>query len=176
MGLFGYMCPHCGKSIRYNEQAVLRHIQHGKLLGQAVGIYDGYGRVGGSNYRCYGSNDDYNTSKNTHESIWYDEFCQLDSQYYNGRIYKGKPVTWEEYLKEKGVNICSLSYEDRAPIDKEWLSLQKYSETAEYEAASGTSAYHKYCFDHISEEEKNEYILSDDDPEQSCGKPRKKYM
>lgn len=45
MGCFGYVCNMCGNAIRDGEKAVFKHIRHGKVLGEATGTCDNYGRM-----------------------------------------------------------------------------------------------------------------------------------
>lgn len=166
MGCFGYICVKCGLSIRAGEKAVLRHIRHGEVLGEAAGTCDDYGRVyEDTNYRNY---DIGNT--NSHDQICQSEFGFTDSIYYDGKIYKGNPIKWMEYRKVK----VAEGLEDLcAEIYKEWETLEKVSPR---EIRSGTQAYHQYCWDRASEEEKAKHIISKGDPNQAGGQPRKKYL
>ena len=43
------------------------------------------------------------------------------------------------------------------------------------EKRSGSSVYHKYCWDHTTQEEKDQCIVSKHDPDQGEGRPRKKF-
>lgn len=47
MSRFGYLCRGCNTGIRAGERVLLRHIRHGKVVGDAAGVYDGHGRVEG---------------------------------------------------------------------------------------------------------------------------------
>ena len=166
MGNFGYICPKCKTPINGYENCVLRHIRHGKLLGKAEGHYDGYGRV--YEDRTFRNNDDEN--ENNHSNIWTSEFKLLDSKWYEGKMYNGKPIDWQEYCKIKREKGCELFTNE---MYEEWDSLEEYIPN---EINSGVSAYHKVCFDSLNEEEKSKYVLSERDPEQSWGTPREKYL
>lgn len=163
MGCFGYICNGCGKAIRGDELAVLKHIRHGKVLGEATGYYDSYGKVDGNdNYR----NDDKGNI-NSHFEICKSEFDFYDSEGYRGKIYEGKPIDWMQFRAIKGMdNLSDEMYE-------EWRLLPQY---VPEKIASGTEVWHKYCYDRASEEDKERHIPSEGDSNQSWGKPRKKYM
>ncbi len=45
MGCYSYICNHCGKNIRGDEQVHLIHLRHGKIMGEAEGTYNCYGSV-----------------------------------------------------------------------------------------------------------------------------------
>lgn len=45
LGAFSYLCRGCHTGVREGELALLRHIRYGKIVGQAAGFYDGYGRI-----------------------------------------------------------------------------------------------------------------------------------
>lgn len=167
MGLFSYICPCCNKNIRYGEKVHLRHIRHGKLLGETEGTYNGYGGVEEDNvYRAWKSRCD---TINCHEELCKSEFGFMDSVDYNAKIYKGTPLQWMEYRETKvseGMSdLCNTMYE-------EWSSLKKYKVK---KVLSGISAYHKYCYNRISDEEKEKFVISKNDREQGCGPARKKY-
>lgn len=71
MGMFGYICSGCNKSINTGEQAIMIHIRHGKVCGSGKGTYDGYGRVDDK----FRQND---ASLNGHEEICKSEFFLPD--------------------------------------------------------------------------------------------------
>lgn len=168
MGCFGYMCIHCGKSIRGGEQAVLKHIRHGEVMGETRGTYDSYGGVEEcDHYR--GHHDEING----HMSIWTSEFEFLDSEGFSGKIYKGEPITWMTYRSRKvSEGVKDLSQE----IYDEWDTLEKYVQSEA--PRSGTEAWHTYCYDRgkNTQELKEKHVISEGDPDQSWGKPRKKFM
>lgn len=168
MGLFSYICPKCGTAVRYGEKCVLRHIRHGELLGTASGTYDGYGRVMEDGaYR-----NDAPCNINSHDQIWKSEYCFEDSKFFRAKIYEGKLVDWTEFVcmytgkpwKEVG-EIPESAY-------ALWKTLPDFTPK---HFVSGTSAYHKYCFERITDAEKERLILSKRDPDQGCGKIREKY-
>lgn len=166
MGCFGYICVGCGKSIRYGERAVLKHIRHGEVLGETVGTYDSYGRVmEDSTYRSFDPNN-----INGHDEICKSEFDLSDSEGCRGKLYKGKPVKWLEYRKIKvGEGIEDLSQE----MYDEWDNLMAVLPS---QVKSGTEAWHEYCYNRATEETKDQHRISEGDPDQSWGNPRKKYM
>lgn len=165
MGCFGYMCK-CGLSIRGGEQAVLKHIRHGEVLGETVGTYNFYGGV--EEDRIY-RNDDLNNI-NCHEEIWKSEFQFSDSEGYYAKLYKGIPVQWTDYTtlkrKEGFENLTNEIY-------KEWETLEVVPLN---EIRSGTEAWHKRCYDKASDKEKSKHVISEDDPNQSWGNPRKRFL
>lgn len=70
-----YSCNGCGLWIRSGENAVLKHIRHGEVLGEAAGHYDSCGGIiEDETYR----NDDRN-SLNCHDEIWKSEYQCCDS-------------------------------------------------------------------------------------------------
>lgn len=165
MGCFSYICNGCNKSIRGEETAVLKHIRHGEVLGEAIGTYDSYGRVEENDvYR----NDDKDNI-NSHQEICASEFDFLDSEGYSGRLYKEKPIQWMEYRQTKVAegleDLCEEIY-------TEWESLPRIVVD---KPRSGVEAWHKYCYDRAPEEKKEKHIISKSDPNQSWGKPRKMY-
>lgn len=166
MGCFGYICNGCKKSIRGGEKAVLKHIRHGKVLGETTGTYDYYGRVEEDNvYR----NDDKNNI-NSHDEICASELDFLDSKGYTGRLYKDKPTKWLEFRRLKvAEGMEDLSSE----MYGEWARLPRILVD---NPRSGVEAWHAKCYAKASEEEKNKHTISKDDPNQSWGNPRKEFM
>ena len=179
MGSFGYMCPQCGKNVRAGELCVLRNVLHGEVIGQTEGHYDEYGGV----------DEDETFDVGTGGELC---FNYEDSSYKveTSRLYNGKLIDffwyqaseWEEYHKKsidaieklrsgEVVELPTLRSRDEAFV--EWDALSKPDWSL---AKSGVSAYHKYCFDRLSDEEKAKNIPSRADPDQSWGGPRKKYM
>lgn len=168
MGCFGYICNGCKTSVRYGEEAVLKHIRHGVVKGEATGTYDSYGGVE--------ENDDYrghHDGLNGHMSIHESEFNLLDSiHFYDyAKIYMEKPILWMQYRAMKGIDDLSES------MYKEWESLPYYKDvlTEDQTPLSGVEAWHTYCYNRATEETKAKHIIADSDPDQSWGKPRKKY-
>ena len=60
----------------------------------------------------------------------------------------------------------------KLPEYKEFLNLAK----AKREAYSGIVAWHSYCYNKATEDERNDLTPSEPDPNQSWGKVRKKYI
>lgn len=167
MGCFGYMCSKCGQSVRGGEQSVLRHIRHGVILGETTGTYDSYGQV--HEDEIFRGFDNSISGINSHEEICKSEFDLEDSCGFDAKIYNGEPMLWMEYRAAKIVE----GVQDLSPyVYDEWKTLPLYIQP---EIKSGTQAFHKYCFDRMSEEEKADLTPSKHDPNQSWGKPRKKY-
>jgi len=167
MGCFGFICNKCGFAIRGGEKTVFKHIRHGEVLGEATGICDNYGRIEGND--VYRSNKSDENNINSHAEIIKSEFYLLDSKGYKGRIYKGKPVVWMEFRAIKvEEGVPDLSEE----MYKEWESLPKIIVD---KPRSGTEAFHKACYDKASEELKAAHVISEWDPNQSLGNPRKKF-
>lgn len=170
MGCFGYMCVGCEKSIRGEERAVLKHIRHGKVLGETVGVYDSYGGVEGHSEvgEAYRGHHD---GINGHLSIHTSEFKFPDSPGYDAKLYKGEPIFWMEYREKKKaegmVDLCDEMYE-------EWRTLPYAPKIVP--SRSGVEAWHEKCYNEASQEIKDEHIISESDPNQSWGKPRKKFM
>ena len=171
MGMFSYLCSKCGLSVRGGEQAVLRHIRHGQLVGEARGTYDGYGRVEeDALYR-----HEFPKHPNDVDQLFRSEFELLDSLWFvsTARIYQGEPLTWINYRTAAVANgVGDLSPQMYA----EWEGLPLYSEVYTDFPRSGIEAWHAYCFDHTNDEAKNQHHISVHDPNQSWGKPRKKYL
>ena len=170
MGLFSYICPKCRKSIRYGEACVLRHVRHGELLGQASGTYDGYGRVmEDSSYR-----NNRDTGINGHDEIWKSEYAFTDSRGFREKIYEGSLIEYRDFVSMmlgRPWNEIDRSQIPRE-VDVKWKALPEF---VPEHPLSGTSAYHKYCYERLTDEEKGRLVLSGPDPDQGCGKIREKY-
>lgn len=180
MGCYGYICPKCGKNIRSGELCVLRNVRHGEVIDETVGHYDEYGGVEEDN--SFDTGDAGTSFFNFDDSIW---------KYMTHRVYNGKLISWFDYwmgkwdenhheilswfklFKEGKVVGDPPQMRKREDVEAEFLAFPKPDVTL---ARSGVSAYHKYCFDRLSDEEKEKNICSLDDPDQSWGAPRKKYM
>lgn len=164
MGNFGYICNGCETAINEGELTVLKHFRHGKLLGETSGAYDGYGGVEEDD--TYRGDNDGDTG---HMTIHASEFDFVDSVFYDGKIYNGEPLKWMEYRQKKVAegmkDLCDEMY-------AEWASLPDYEQI---EVLSGTGAWHEYCYHRATDSKKKSVILSDSDPNQSWGNPRKKY-
>lgn len=180
MGSFGYMCPKCGTNVRAGELCVLRSVFHGEVIDQVVGHYDEYGGVEeDGSFDVEGSCDfqfNYDDSSYKIETHRVDNGKLVDRFWY--WAYKTKKY-YEESLAviskmEAGEVVTEFPHFPNKNItDEEWERLPKPDWSL---AKSGVSAYHKYCFDRLADEEKAMNIPSRSDPDQSWGGARKKYM
>ena len=176
MGNFSYICPKCKKNIRDGEVVHFRHIRHGVVLGETVGRHDAYGRVWGKyepqdpNYRKF-EDEVEEGYMNTNEEICRSEFNLPDSKEFDGKLYEGKPYTWIQLRVKFG-------YKDfhEAPPEEFYDLWRNLPEYVPEKIASGTSAYHEYCWRKMTEDEKNSLVISELDPDQGCGSPRKLYF
>ena len=180
MGEFSYICPKCGRAINGYEVVHFRHIRHGKVLGETVGHNDGYGGVSqlinsavpfDPYYRIWKSKTPSADYPNTHEDICESEFKLLDSIDYDAKIYEGKPYDWMELREKFGYTLDKGTPPES--FYELWAKLPKY---VPEKIASGTSAYHEYCYRRLSDEEKAKNIISELDPNQGWGRELKKYV
>lgn len=180
MGSFGYMCPKCGKNVRAGELCVLRNVLHGEVIEQTTGHYDEYGGVDEDETFDVGMSG--NLCFNYEDSSYKVEVSRV----HNGKLIEYfwyHAAKYDEYWS-KFKEICKKL--EAGEIVEEYPQSPDRNETlAEFMALpvpdwsiarSGVSAYHKYCFDRLSNEEKDKNIPSRTDPDQSWGGPRKKYM
>lgn len=194
MGCFGYICKGCGTAIRGDcfkggELCVMKHVRHGKVLGEVTGHYDEYGRVfeeKGKENRFRGNND---SDINSHAEICQSEFDMDDSlRSSNERIYKGELYDSISYFMERTAEILiegnKKGSEGGKAADQKVHSRDFFEQctkefmelpTVPRPAKSGIVAWHKKCYDKATEEEKNDCIPSESDPGQSWGRIRKKY-
>ncbi len=179
MGSFGYMCPKCGTNVRAGELCVLRNILHGEVIGQTVGHYDEYGSV----------DEDETFDVGTSGNLC---FNYEDSSYKieTHRLYNGELIEYFDYYMDKmhehltkSIEVCrkikageAVELPNMPTRDELLAEFQTFPVPDWSLARSGVSAYHKYCFDRLSDEEKAKNIPSRTDPDQSWGGPRKKYM
>lgn len=108
MGCFGYICKHCGSSIRGDcfsggEHCVMIHVRSGEEVGWVDGHYDEYGRV----IEQEGMDEELKfrgdgKGVNSHNEICNSEFRLEDSysKVSELKIYNDKRVTFERYCKE----------------------------------------------------------------------------
>lgn len=180
MGEFSWICPKCGKPINGSEVIHLRHIRHGKVLGETVGHHDGYGRVYGTKYepqdplyRLWADElpDDIKNYPNTHEEICISEFELMDSIDFEGKVYEGKPYNWISFRNLMGYG--DLTETPPESFYELWNSLPDFIPE---KIASGTSAYHEYCYRKLTDEEKAKNVISELDPDQGWGEERIKYV
>ena len=161
MGIFSWICPVCDKSIRIGSEAHLRHIRRGIVLGDAEGMYDGYGRVSGSWYNVNRENfpppERYKKNPNSVDEIVKSETTFLDSKYYSGKIIDGRPMDWIQYARYLGHSTRNITEEER----------ERFSSAPDYvvkEVRSGVCAMHLDCWKNATDEEK--MTISEDDPNQ----------
>lgn len=180
MGMFSYICPKCGRAINGREVVHFRHIRHGKVLGETVGYHDGYGKVSklinsdapyDPYYRVWKNESPDADYPNTHEDICDSEFHLKDSININAKIYEGKLYSWMELRKKFGYTLDKGTPPES--FYELWESLPKYMPE---KIASGTSAYHEYCYRRLSDKEKAQNIISELDPDQGWGRELKKYV
>ena len=180
MGSFGYICPKCGKNVRAGELCVLRNVLHGEVIGETIGHYDEYGGVhedetfdvGTGGKLCFNYEDSsYKVEvSRIHngkliEFFWY--HAEKWDKYFEQSLEVARKLKAGEAVEE----IPRMSSNDEVLAEFKTLPVPDWSL-----AKSGVSAYHKYCFDRLSDEEKAKCIPSRTDPDQSWGRPRKKYM
>jgi len=204
MGLYSYMCRCCNQSIRGNEKCVLIHRRHGEELGRAIGSYNGYGGVLENNAFCSRkallpdgqlnsnshneisesedredaySNDlrvlsdgtvlsmmDFSVALNTARFILRCQESLDDMSALVTKVLTDEPAAGTAFVKEMSV----LPSHD---VKKRWKSLP-----VPEIPFSGIVAFHEKCFRKLSEEEVAKMPPSERDPEQGCGKPRKKHL
>lgn len=181
MGCFGYICPKCGTNIRGGEVCVLRNVRHGEVIDETTGHYNEYGGVEESD--TFDTRDAAISCFDFDDSIW---------RYETYRILNGKLISYNNYMtdkihqqNEKMLEILEQLKEGKEVVDWSTLHMSHYDISEEFSklpipdvalAKSGVSAYHKYCFDNMSDAEKAENICSRSDPDQSWGRARKKYI
>ena len=193
MGDFSYICKCCGTPINDGELCVMKHIRHGKVLGEVTGHYDGYGRVTeeeGKENRFRGEE-----GINSHEQLCESEFSMEDSlKVCPDRIVNGKRMAFSIYSLDKQFEIMDMSHgfiavkteQDKKLVDfwendkdkfyKYCYELFKNYPLAVEKPASGIAVWHKKCYDSLSEEEKNDYTPSPQDPNQGWGEARKEFI
>jgi len=200
MGNYGYICNKCKLSVRGGEKAVLRHIRHGQLAGETRGCYDGYGGVvedkvfngfegdfwgpaDGSAVFAPDTLDDWQGANdpgmsahpNSHRQLWLSQYKLDDSKGFieGARVFGGKPLDWMGFrAAAPAAGIADLSKKMYAT----WEALTPYSESHTQPPLSGVEAWHAYCFEKAKPQAKEAHVISESDPDQSWGKPRKKYL
>ena len=179
MGDFSYICKHCGKSIRMGERCVMIHVRHGKELGRANGVYEGYGEISGNiDFR-----NEEEGNPNSHYEICISEYDEKDSRrivkkekaVYNKmknkldtidiismnlnenlkyKLFEGKPISLLKFAEIKSGKSIKKSddYQDKLfDYQEEYLSLSN-NPNLRFPIRSGIVAYHEKCYD---EEVKN---------------------
>ena len=182
MGCFGYICKGCGTPINGNcfsggEKCVMIHVRHGIEIGRIEGHYDEYGRVieqeGLPEDERYRGNSE---GPNGHSEICISEFYLNDS--YLGlmdkRVYNGQEILYYNYCILKRHETESSLWEElesNGVYEKEFAALPIPAR----ERYSGTVAWHSRCYTQASPDKQNNLMPSDNDPNQSWGRIRKKY-
>ena len=183
MGCFGYLCVGCGSPLREGEYGVLKHIRHGKVLGETKGTYDSYGRVEeDSKFRAW-KEELPKGDLNSHEEICKSEYDFDDSE---GRdkekMYKGESYNYALYLSTRRFEEIDKQIKNK--IDKELIDFNDYDFALEWRSMpyvqlgpslSGTEAWHAVCYDKATDLVKESHIVSKADPDQSWGAVRKKF-
>jgi hypothetical protein len=182
MGCFGYICKGCGTPINGDcfiggEKCMLIHVRHGEEIGRVEGHYDEYGRVieqeGLPEAERYRGDD---SGPNGHEAICKSEFGLADSLclLQSSRIYKGQELSFFQFAVAKSLEagvVLDVNPFSHAEYECEFNALP-IPKRAHY---SGTAAWHSLCYHRATTEERNDLTPSDSDPNQSCGRIRKKY-
>jgi hypothetical protein len=112
---------------------------------------------------------------NNHRQLWLSQYQFEDSKGFiaGARIWAGKPLDWMAFrAAAPAAGIADLSPEMYAA----WERLAPYSEVHTEAPRSGIEAWHAYCFDRAVPAAREAHVISEDDPDQSWGKPRKKYL
>jgi len=190
MGCFGFVCKGCGTPINGDstiggEKCIMIHVRHGKEIGRIEGHYDEYGRVieqenlpANERYRGF------HEGLNGHSEICNSESC-LDDSYFRineKRVYQGREIDYQHYsflmiqtIREAIPDLNEAEAEflkQEADYEKQFAALPK----AKRETYSGTAAWHNLCYSRAPEQEKLDLTPSMDDPRQSWGRIRKKYI
>lgn len=206
MGCFSYICNKCGQNIRDGERCVLRHIRHGEILGETTGTYDTYGRVDEDKvFRSYSRDGltEINTHEEICKSEFKYEDSISKEGYVNRnyRVYEGKKVDLKEYIEIQGydyddiIDTLKRFSPDKGMIDNDIISynianlselttnfedLPVYKEPRDSDSIkSGIVAFHAKCYYSLKdnpEDEKLRRTPSKNDPEQGCGRPRKRFL
>ena len=182
MGCYSYICKECNKSINENEGVHLFHIRHGKVLGEAVGRYNGYGGVKentGYDNKYFDKNETDSANANCHDEIIRSYFKLEDSCYINEerkhmKAYKKDIVTKNKYQLMRINELVKEGKHEEAFLqpDKIFEEFNQLPPAPSIVAKSGVVAYHQYCYNHSIKRDMSPSTL---DPNQGCGKPRKKY-
>lgn len=163
MVIFNYECKGCRTLVRGEEKIIMRHVRHGKVIGETQGTYDSYGRV--YEDEIFSSDDIENP--NSHQEILKSCFKLKDGKDYCAKMYKGEPYKLAEYRTKKvseGMeDLCKEMFE-------EWAKLEDYKATT---IASGIVVWHPKCFEKATEEEKNN--LTPSESGQVCEEARVKF-
>lgn len=196
MGCFSYLCNKCGLNLRDGERVVLRHVRHGEILGETIGEYESYGRVyEDDTFRSWSKEEKSHLNINSHEEICKSEFDFFDSigrQSYDvsNRNFEGQQVGLGEYLdirreRDGLVTMEDVSlgnatdFEGKALLKaiSEYNNLPFWEE--EFVPKSGVVAFHSKCYCSLKDNPEDNALKikpSEQDPEQGCGNPRKRFL
>ncbi|MDR0287227.1 MAG: hypothetical protein LBI03_05925 [Clostridiales bacterium] len=189
MGSFGYICKGCNTPINGNcfgggEKCVMIYVRHGEELGRVEAHYDEYGRV--SEQDCLPEDEKYrgdHNGINGHSEICTSEFglddsyCRLE----DFRIFQGREVDYRQYSVAIIQSLCetglSLDKATKQFLNNEKLYQWKFNALPKIERSiySGTAAWHSFCYNKATEQERCSLVPSSNDPNQSWGRVRKKY-
>ena len=193
MGCFGYICKGCGTPVRgdcFNggELCHMKHVRHGEVIGEVTGHYDEYGRVIEQDKDQPGAFRGYVDGPNSHREICKSEFDFEDSDgsHLNYmRIIDGERISWDTFLSIRHFEIY-IKFKDHAEgmesalteLEKSHDALREEFDSypkVEREIKSGIAVWHKKCYDKATDEQRADLTPSAPDPDQSCGKVRKKF-
>ena len=182
MGMYGYICRHCGKNIRGGEIAHLIHVRHGEILGECIGHYNGYGGVDEDPVFDRWS-EEADGSPNCHDEVMVSKFDLPDSvekteDAIPSKLMDGKPVSFKDVMfKMYGTrSLFGLPYGSLETLRAEYEALPDNPTPVSEKIASGVVAYHEKCYCIANKKGKIVLQPSESDPEQSWGKPRKKFL
>lgn len=203
MGCFGYICRHCGKNIREGEIAHLTHVRHDKVLGEVVGHYDSYGGVVEDNYFHKDNNDTVNSADEICKSCfdckdtYKGKTVEIEGRRYTLGLLYGEIISVSHWINDeyaeglaKALGTASVIIDAAMKIadirDRHDCDYYKASELAnsimdelpaiEQSTYSGIIAYHEKCYQIAKRRGTLSNVPSDDDPNQSWGKPRKAFI
>ena len=189
MGCYGYICKSCGLSVRGEEKAHLIHVRHGKIIGETEGAYNYYGGVEEDNiFDRWEKIADGNP--NNHAEIMkschdYADSANAPKERQFLKIYNGKPVSLVAFAEIKNKeNPNKFPRKKDCEIKYDWdlqdLVKEEYERLDDNPSipskASGVIAYHKKCYEIAKKKGQISIEPSDNDIDQSCGKPRKRFL
>ena len=183
MGMYGYICKHCGKSIRGGEIAHLIHVRHGEVIGECSGHYNGFGGVEEDPVFDRWS-EEADASPSRHDEVMASIFDLPDSAERTpdaipSKLMDGRPTSFKDvmlkvygtrtYFEISHDNLYALRAEYEALPDNQTIVLPE-------KRKSGVVAYHEKCYCIAKKKNKVDLTPSESDPNQSWGEPRKKFI
>ena len=184
MGMYGYICKHCGQSIRGGEIAHLIHVRHGEVLGECSGHYNSYGGVE-ENPIFDRWEKIADGSPNCHDEIMLSMFDLPDSAERTpdaipSKLMDGKPVSFKDAMFKMYGTRSIFELPDRGSLETlrdEYEALpDNQTIVLPEKRKSGVVAYHEKCFCIAKKKNKIDLTPSEGDPNQSWGEPRKKFI